>query len=178
MNSNTMNKIALGGGCHWCTEAVFQSLVGVERVEQGFVASDGLNTTFSEGVIVHFDPQIISLETLIEIHVFTHESTSQHSMRKKYRSAVYSFSHIQRKAARLALMKLQQMFEKRIITKVLPFKTFKPSEEQFIDYYYKDSQKPFCQNHIHPKLQLLLKKFKKCVDAERLNTSSIEIKKP
>lgn len=168
-----MNKIALGGGCHWCTEAIFQSLVGVERVEQGFVASDGLNTTFSEGVIVHFDPQIVSLETLIEIHLYTHESTSQHSMRKKYRSAVYCFSQLQWREAQLALLKLQQMFEKRIITKVLPFKTFKPSEEQFTDYYYKDSQKPFCQNHINPKLQLLLERFKKYVDVEGLNTNPV-----
>lgn len=173
-----MNKIALGGGCYWCTEAVFQSLRGVEKVEQGFVASDAANSTLSEGVIVYFDPEIISLEVLIEIHLLTHKSTSQHSMRKKYRSAVYSFSQIQQKEAQLALMKLQQMFGKRIITKVLPFKTFKPSEEQFTNYYYKDSQKPFCQNYIHPKLQLLLKKFKSSVDGEKLNTRCIEIKKP
>jgi len=88
------------------------------------------------------------------------------------------FSHIRQREAQHALMKLQQMFEKRVITKVLPFKTFKRSEEQFTDYYYKDSQKPFCQNHMDPKLQLLLKTFKKCVDAERLNPRSSEMKKP
>ena len=60
-------KIALGGGCHWCTEAVFQSLIGVHKVEQGFVASTDENTSFSEAVIVHFSPEAISLQTLIEI---------------------------------------------------------------------------------------------------------------
>ena len=88
-------KIALGGGCHWCTEAVFQSLIGVERVEQGYVASTGNNNSFSEAVIVHFNTERISLKTLIEIHLHTHKSTSNHSLRERYRSAVYlSLIHI------------------------------------------------------------------------------------
>ena len=67
-------KIALGGGCHWCTEAVFQSLKGVEKVNQGYVASTGENNWFSEAVIVHFNDEIITLKTLIEIHLHTHKS--------------------------------------------------------------------------------------------------------
>ncbi|SDX82583.1 peptide-methionine (S)-S-oxide reductase [Flavobacterium degerlachei] len=78
------SKIALGGGCHWCTEAVFQSLLGVVKVEQGYVASIGDNSSFSEGVIVYFNSEEISLKTLIEIHLHTHKSTSNHSMRSKY----------------------------------------------------------------------------------------------
>ena len=88
------SKIGFGGGCHWCTEAVFQSLIGVEKVEQGFVASFNLHNELSEAVIVHFNHKRISLQTLIEIHLLTHSSTSDHAMRKKYRSAIYTFKRI------------------------------------------------------------------------------------
>ena len=89
-------KVGFGGGCHWCTEAVFQSLIGVEKVEQGWVASTEKNKNFSEAVVVHFDVKEINLKILIEIHLRTHKSTSNHSMRTKYRSAVYYFSHQQK----------------------------------------------------------------------------------
>ena len=106
-----LQKIALGGGCHWCTEAVFQSLVGVSKVEQGFVSSTGDNTTFSEAVIVHFNSEDMSLGMLIEIHSHTHKSTSNHSMRTKYRSAVYVFSKAQKQEAKQILESLQNQFE-------------------------------------------------------------------
>ena len=94
---NYAQKIAFGGGCHWCTEAVFQSIKGVLKVEQGFVASTKKNSSFSEAVIVHFEDSKIALKTLIEIHLHTHKSTSNHSMRSKYRSAIYTFSEVQNK---------------------------------------------------------------------------------
>jgi peptide-methionine (S)-S-oxide reductase len=66
-----LTKTAFGGGCHWCTEAVFQSLIGVAKVEQGWVASTAKNNTFSEAVIVYFDDNKIDLKTLIDIHLAT-----------------------------------------------------------------------------------------------------------
>ncbi len=118
------HKIALGGGCHWCTEAVFQSLKGVNKVEQGFVASNGVNDTYSEAVIVHYDKTEISLKDLISIHLYTHESTSDHSMRGKYRSAVYVFQEKEIEKAAQILIELQDDFEKMLVTCVYPFKAF------------------------------------------------------
>ncbi|RKN29908.1 peptide methionine sulfoxide reductase, partial [Aquimarina sp. AD1] len=89
-------KIGLGGGCHWCTEAVFQSLKGITSVEQGYIKSTGNNNSFSEAVIIVFSPEIISLKDLIEIHLLTHKSTSNHSFREKYRSAIYYFKNEQK----------------------------------------------------------------------------------
>jgi len=90
------SKIGFGGGCHWCTEAVFQSLKGVRSVAQGFIASTEKNSSFSEAVIVFYDAAIITLKDLIEIHLHTHNSTSNHRFRKKYRSAVYYFEKRQK----------------------------------------------------------------------------------
>jgi peptide-methionine (S)-S-oxide reductase len=152
-------KIALGGGCHWCTEAVFQSLKGIFQVEQGYVSCSEKNNFFSEAIIVHYDPNQISLKALIEIHLHTHKSTSDHSMRDKYRSAIYVFSTKELEEVSIILSNLQSSFEKKIITKVYHFDRFKPSGEQFLDYYYRNPNKPFCNTYIRPKLSLLIEKF-------------------
>ncbi|OUR94559.1 peptide methionine sulfoxide reductase [Flavobacteriales bacterium 34_180_T64] len=160
-------SIGLGGGCHWCTEAVFQSLKGVIKVEQGFIAS-GENNIYSEGVIVHFDIETISLEALIEIHLHTHKSTSNHSMRDKYRSAVYAFSEAQMQEAKRIINVIQDAFKNEIITKVLPFESFKPSRESIQNYYSKNPEKPFCETFINPKLRQLLNQFSNHVELETL----------
>lgn len=166
--SDSLNKIAFGGGCHWCTEAVFQSLKGVQKVEQGFVASTEKNHTFSEAIIVHFNANLISQKVLIEIHLYTHNSTSNHAMRNKYRSAIYIFSKKQAIEAKQSLSELQHEFDQRLITQVYPFFEFKSSDQRYINYYIKNPNKPFCKNHITPKLRLLLSQFMKHVDVKKL----------
>jgi peptide-methionine (S)-S-oxide reductase len=154
-----LQKIALGGGCHWCTEAVFESLIGVEKVEQGFIASTCNDNLFSEGVVVHYNPENISLKTLIKIHLHTHKSTSNHSMRKKYRSAVYPFSKTQMRESEQVIETLQKDFNHKLITEVLPYKTFKSSRDEITNYYYKNPEKPFCKTYINPKIKIVLEQF-------------------
>ena len=163
-----LTKIAFGGGCHWCTEAVFQTLIGVTLVEQGWVASTNKNDTFSEAVIVHFNTDKIDLKTLIEIHLLTHKSTSNHSMRTKYRSAVYYFTHQQKKEILNIIKELQIGFIAKIITKTLSFKKFKPNTEEFHNYYQSNPEKPFCKNYINPKLKFLLEQFSKNIDKRKV----------
>ena len=152
-------KIGLGGSCHWCTEAIFQSLKGVFHVSQGWIRSARIPDNYSEAVIIEFDPDVIALETLIEIHLHTHSCTSEHSMRSKYRSAVYTFSEEQESLAKLAIKALQNGFEDPVITKVIPFGSFKLNSANYLDYYYNDPDKPFCKTFIDPKLKLLLNQF-------------------
>ncbi len=154
-----VSKIGFGGGCHWCTEAVFQGLYGVSKVQQGWIASFNEQHSFSEAVIVHFKEEDISLETLIEVHLYTHKSTSNHSMRKKYRSAVYTFTETQENQSKSIILKFQQTFENKLITKVYPFKHFNPSPESIQNYYKKNPSKPFCEKYIDPKLELIANKF-------------------
>lgn len=174
---NKISKIGFGGGCHWCTEAVFQSLKGVKRVEQGFIASERENSDFSEGVIVHFNASIISLATLIEIHLHTHKSQSNHSMRDKYRSAVYVFSKSQLHIAKSLIDFFQFQFQNKLITQVLPFDRFEASREQIQNYYYSNPEKPFCENFINPKLQILLNRFSKYTDEQKLTHIKYESRK-
>jgi len=149
-----VEKVALGGGCHWCTEAVFDSLEGVVKVDQGWVSAQEADAqSFSEAVIVHFDTTQISLERLIEIHLLTHNAASNHSMRTKYRSAIYVFSDHQRDKAIEILKNKAHLFEKKIITKVYSFHAFKHNEEKYLSYYKKNKEKPFCKKYIEPKLQ-------------------------
>ena len=149
----SIEKIAFGGGCHWCTEAVFQSIIGIEKVEQGYVASTGENSGFSEAVILHFNPDIVQLKRIIEIHLYTHKSTSNHSMRQKYRSAVYTYSATQLKSS------------KDIIDSFQPDFNFKISRNELLNYYKKNPEKPFCKTFIEPKLKLLLEQFSEDIDS-------------
>tara|TARA_B100000809_G_scaffold9202_1_gene8754 strand:- start:4671 stop:4961 length:291 start_codon:yes stop_codon:yes gene_type:complete len=91
MRTKHFSKISLDGGCHWCTEGVFESLIGIILVNQGWIASIDNNAELSEAIEVYFDQSKVSLQTLIEIHLYTHASTANHSMRKKYRSAIYTY---------------------------------------------------------------------------------------
>lgn len=152
---NDLHKIGLGGGCHWCTEAVFQAVEGVTKVEQGYIASDPPADDFSEAVIVHYLPKKVKLERLLEIHLHTHNSTSNHSFRKKYRSAVYCFSSEAEKKVKEILEVLQKQFEQKLVTQVLNVREFKASRESIQNYYRKNPDAPFCKRYIEPKLMFL-----------------------
>ena len=154
-----VQKIGFGGGCHWCTEAVFASLRGVTCVEQGFIRADAPDDEFSEAVLLTFQAEQISLASLIEIHLRTHSSTSNHAMRRKYRSAIYAMDEAQAGAARRVLAELAPAFDAPLVTRVLPFRTFKASDERFQRYAEKNAGAPFCTTYIDPKLALLRKEF-------------------
>jgi peptide-methionine (S)-S-oxide reductase len=154
-----MEKIGFGGGCHWCTEAVFAALRGVIHVEQGFIRSDAPDDELSEAVVLTFQPEKISLGSLIEIHLRTHSSTSNHAMRRKYRSAIYAMDEAQAEAARRLLIEFAPGFNAPLVTSVLPFRSFRASDERFQRYAEKNAGAPFCISYIDPKLALLRKEF-------------------
>ncbi len=156
-------KIGFGGGCHWCTEAVFNQLIGIQNVQQGFIKSNAPNNYFSEAVIVEFDDEQIPLSELIEIHLRTHASTSNHSMREKYRSAIYTYTDEQTANATIILKQLQVGFEKPLITQALPFVEFRSSEEKYQNYFDKNAEGQFCKTYIDPKLNMLRRKYSSIV---------------
>lgn len=137
-------KIGFGGGCHWCTEAVFQSLIGVQQVEQGWIASSGAHTRFSEAVLVHYNKELIDLAALVAIHLYTHSSTAQHSMRDKYRSAVYTFDKGQEELVEKTITQMEIKLGSKIVTCSLPFDRFRKNEKKYLNYYQKHADNQFC----------------------------------
>ena len=157
-------QIGFGGGCHWCTEATFQSLKGVRSVEQGWIASNLPYDQFSEAVIVQFDPKMIPLDVLVDVHLRTHASQKRHSMRSKYRSAIYTFGTDQQADAQSILERLSNEFDPKPVTEVLPHRAFKPSPDFYQNYYQTRPDRPFCRTYIDPKLAKLRREFAAFVD--------------
>ncbi|MEO9102745.1 MAG: peptide-methionine (S)-S-oxide reductase [Burkholderiaceae bacterium] len=152
--------IGLGGGCHWCTEAVFESLRGVTRVDQGWLAPASDKDSFSEGVLIDFKPDLIDLFTLVAIHLHTHSCTSNHVLRGRYRSALYVHSAAQARLAANAIAQLQQTdFDLPIITQVCRLGAFRRNEERYLHYAQRHAGQPFCERFISPKLALLRERF-------------------
>ncbi|TQV77204.1 peptide methionine sulfoxide reductase [Aliikangiella marina] len=191
--------VGLGGECHWCTEGIFQSLLGVTAVNQGWIKprlsvepssqfreansnfkilesdkADSTQPSFSEAIEVYFNPKIISLTTLIEIHLYTHASTANHSLRNRYRSAVYTYDEYQQQQATHILESLATRFDQPLVTRVLQFNEFKLNKNEYLNYFYQSPDKPFCQSYIHPKLRLLLTRFNDSVDTDKLQAAGIE----
>ncbi len=152
-------RLGFGGGCHWCTEAIFAALRGVTTVEQGFIRSDPPDDSWSEAVHITFDPAQIDAETLIEIHLRTHASTSNHKMRGKYRSAIYVHSDDDVAEIGHILDRLQTGFADPLVTRVLPFRGFRASDPRFQNYHQKNAGGPFCTRYIDPKLDQLRSRF-------------------
>lgn len=168
---NAAARIGLGGGCHWCTEAVFDGLRGVTRVEQGFIRASAPDDSWSEAIIAHFTPGLIPRETLIEVHLRTHASTNNHKMRGKYRSAVYAMDPGDIPHLKSILRILQRGFETPLVTRVLDFQGFKPSEDRFQNYHRRNAGGPFCTRYIDPKLALLRRDYAALVSDEALTTT-------
>jgi peptide-methionine (S)-S-oxide reductase len=150
-------RMGLGGGCHWCTEAVFQQLDGVVNIRQGYISSVAPANTWSEAIILEYDPSLIDLEHLIDVHLETHASTILHQRREEYRSAVYYCHEDQWVLLKGVMSSLSRKRNKFYITQLLPFLEFKESRESIRDYYQTRPDAPFCKRYIEPKLEIVRK---------------------
>jgi len=105
------------------------------------------------------DASVIPLSVLIEIHLRTHASQSQHSMRGKYCSAVYVKNNNEIQSLKAVLNGLAAKFDKPLVTRVLIMSQFQPSQDRFQNYYKAGPDRPFCTAYIDPKLALLRREF-------------------
>lgn len=154
-----METIGFGGGCHWCTEGVFQALKGVVQVDQGFLRSEAPSDAWAEGVVVKFDPEIIDLATLAEVHLRTHSANGTYSPEGRYRSAIYIFEPDQHREVTKVLARFAQDTNETARTLVVPFTAFKPSDARYQNYYRTDPSRPFCRRYIDPKLDYIRNNF-------------------
>ena len=151
-------QIAFGGGCHWCTEAVFAALRGTS-VTQGYATSEPPDATPSEAALVEYDEARTPLGVLVAIHLRTHASASDHQMRGKYRSAIYATGAAQAAEAE-ALLAAERTALGPLVTRVLPLAAFTPSPPEFARYYEtRGPDAPFCRTYIEPKLAKLRREY-------------------
>jgi peptide-methionine (S)-S-oxide reductase len=165
----------LGAGCFWCTEAAFQIIKGVERIEPGYTGGNVSNPTYeqvstgatghAEAAQIFFDPKVISYKEILEIYFAMHDPTSLNrqgaDVGTQYRSAIFYHNQAQKTTAEALIEELNKegIWDKPIVTSVEPLKVFYKAETYHKDYYKKHPKEPYCQIVIAPKIAKLQQRF-------------------
>lgn len=174
MSSNNLSLATFGGGCFWCTEAIFQEVKGVNKVVSGYSGGkapgkptyrevcSGL-TGHAEVVQVEFDERIISYKELLVIFMGTHDPTTLNrqgaDMGTQYRSVIYFHDKQQENTAQEVLAEMASFFPDPIVTEISPLETFYEAEDYHQDYYRQNPRQGYCNYVITPKLAKLRKEF-------------------
>lgn len=163
--------ITLAAGCFWCTEAVMQRVEGVKEAVSGYMGGHVENPTYKQVVTgqtghaevaqVAFDPQVVSLDEVLEIFWLMHDPTSLNKQGAdegtQYRSAVFYHSEEQKAAVEASIAKLEKdgKYARPIVTEVTAVETFYPAEDYHQEYYDLNKRAGYCMYVIHPKLKKL-----------------------
>jgi peptide-methionine (S)-S-oxide reductase len=170
------NEIAIfGGGCFWCTEAVFKMLRGIVKVTPGYSGGTTENPTYldvgagmtnhAEVIKIEFDPKLISFKDLLTVFFGTHDPTTLNrqgnDVGTQYRSAIFYTTKEQKTDATLFIKELNDSNTegKPIVTEVVPATTFYAAEGYHQDYYAKNPTNRYCEIIINPKLEKVQEKF-------------------
>lgn len=172
--SKQLETATFGGGCFWCTEAVFQQLRGVESVVSGYSGGQMLNpdyrsvcngtTGHAEVIQIEFDPTQISYADLLRIHLATHDPTTLNRQGAdrgtQYRSVIFTHSPEQQATAQAVVQEMQANFDEPVVTQIVPAETFYAAEDYHQNYYRSNPGAGYCQAVINPKLSKARALFK------------------
>ncbi len=163
-----MATATLGGGCFWCLEGVFQRLHGVTSVVSGYAGGTVANPSYrevcggrtghAEVVQVHFDPDVMTFETLLAVFFTIHDPTTPNrqgaDVGPQYRSIILWADEAQRASAEMSIAQLERdgAFSAPIVTAVEPLNEFYPAEPEHQDFYRNNAGMPYCQAVIDPKI--------------------------
>jgi peptide-methionine (S)-S-oxide reductase len=161
--------VTLGGGCFWCTEAVFDALRGVKHVESGYSGGTVPDPSYAqvctgatehaEVVQVTFDPQVISLREILQIFFTVHDPTTLNrqgaDVGTQYRSVIFYRDEAQKHVAQEVIREITdaKVWDAPIVTELAPFKAFYPAEDYHQEYFAHNGRAPYCQVVIAPKVQ-------------------------
>lgn len=170
-----LSRATFGGGCFWCTEAIFKSVKGVQDVKPGYAGGDTVNPNYNEicsgdtghaeVIQLNFDPKIITYEDLLLIFFKTHDPTllnqQGNDVGTQYRSVIYYHDEPQRVAAQrmMDMLKEQQIYSRPLVTELSPFEVFYDAEDYHRNYYFDNPAKPYCSFVIQPKLAKFAAEF-------------------
>jgi peptide-methionine (S)-S-oxide reductase len=178
-HANGLQEATFGAGCFWCTEAQFQQLKGVKRVESGYMGGHVSNPSYkqvctgttghAEVTKVWYDPKVISYDELLAAFWTAHDPTQLNrqgnDVGTQYRSVIFYYDNEQRQKAQDYKKKLNDegAYNAPVVTEIAPAETFYKAEDYHQDYYNQNGEQPYCQFVIRPKME----KFKK-VFADKL----------
>ncbi|AXB77217.1 peptide-methionine (S)-S-oxide reductase MsrA [Novosphingobium sp. P6W] len=170
-----METAIVAGGCFWCTEAVFRDVVGVNKVESGYIGGNVENPTYkavcsgstghAEAIMVEFDPAVISLPEIFDVFLGTHDPSQLNrqgnDVGTQYRSAIFPLDDAQTQEATAAIARWdgEHPGEKAVTTIEGPAPWY-PAEDYHQEYWDGEGQRnPYCLAVIPPKLMKLRKSF-------------------
>lgn len=165
-----IKNLVLGGGCFWCTEAVFSIIKGVTSTQPGFSGGNVENPSYervcegntghAEVVDVKYDDSVISLTGVLDIFFSMHDPTSVDrqgdDIGEQYRSAIFFTETDQKDVIEDYIRKAQTKYPKKIVTEVSMLKHFYPAEEYHKDYFKRNPTKSYCNYVIRPKVEKIL----------------------
>ncbi|MNJ94987.1 Peptide methionine sulfoxide reductase MsrA [compost metagenome] len=176
MDNKKTETAIFAGGCFWCTEAFFTDLKGVEKVVSGYIGGKTENPTYkevcsgysghAEAIKITFNPEEVAYEDLLEIFFATHDPTTINrqgaDVGTQYRSEIFYTTDEQKTEAEnfIKLLADQNIFDKKIVTKISKATVFYPAEDYHQDYYAQNGNQPYCQAVIAPKMDKLKKNYK------------------
>ena len=159
----------IGGGCFWCTEAVFEMIDGVKSVVSGYAGGTSKNPTYkeictgksghAEVIRIVYDPNVISFQKILSIFAECHDPTTLNrqgaDVGTQYRSTIMYLSKVQKKSAIAWKKKLTEKYIDPVVTEIVEAPVFYPAEEYHQDYYKKNPNQGYCTFVIKPKLKKL-----------------------
>ncbi|TXC77079.1 peptide-methionine (S)-S-oxide reductase MsrA [Luteibaculum oceani] len=168
-----MEKATFGGGCFWCTEAIFKDLEGVLYVEPGYAGGTIKNpgykevctgrTGHAEVIRIHFDAAVVSYAKLLEVFFRTHDPTTLNrqgnDVGTQYRSAVFYHNDFQKNCAETIIERLtaEGAYPNPIVTEITEVNNYYPAEDYHKNYFERNQDQPYCAMVVKPKVE----KFKK-----------------
>ncbi|HZY92118.1 MAG TPA: peptide-methionine (S)-S-oxide reductase MsrA [Thermoplasmata archaeon] len=169
-------EVVLGGGCFWCTEAVFSELAGVRGVEPGYAGGHVPDPTYeqvcegttghAEVVRVEFDPSVISFADLLRVFFTIHDPTTRNRQGAdtgpQYRSVVLFETPEQRATAEAVVREMEgaHLWRAPIVTELRPLERFYPAEEYHREYFRRNPSQGYCRLVIEPKVAKFRKAFR------------------
>ena len=175
MESSDQEIATLAGGCFWCLEAIFKELRGITQVISGYSGGDIPNPSYqqvctgatghAEVVQITFEPTIISFKETLEVFFSIHDPTTLnrqgHDVGTQYRSAIFYANLGQKNTALEVIRNLEKtkIWNGSFVTEISPFVAFYPGEEYHQNYYDQNSDQPYCQVIIMPKLAKFRKAY-------------------
>ena len=156
----------LGGGCFWCTEAVYDELNGVTDVVSGYEGGHVQNPTYrqvcggdtghAEVVQVTFDNSVVSYRDILDVFFTVHDPTTLNQqgadIGTQYRSVIFYHSPEQEQTAREALAAASQLWDDPIVTEIAPTETFYPAEDYHQEYFANNPDQQYCKLVVRPKV--------------------------